>query len=192
MAHLKTTTAGEHKRVLRSFLHSPNGSRYHFKSMLTPCGEHVLVRVYDLNAPTFIYDETNVRKQHLTSFFMHNFDMHNEEEKQVKAQEKLKGIKRPHQLNNEREGMMRNEGVSGRTNSRFRAEAMPLVGGVEGPASAGRGRAMWVSRVRAAHLWWCVTKTPVPMNSMARETPWLDDRAVVPAFGGPAELREAV
>ena len=102
MAHLKTTTAGEHKRVLRSFLHSPNGSRYHFKSMLTPCGEHVLVRVYDLNAPTFIYDETNVRKQHLTSFYMHNFDMNNEEEKQVKAQEKLKGIKRPHQLNNDR------------------------------------------------------------------------------------------
>ena len=30
------------------------------------------------------------------------------------------------------------------------------------------------------------------MNSMARETPWFDDQAVVPAFGGPAALREAV
>ena len=88
--------------------------------------------------------------------------------------------------------MMRNEGVAGRTDSRSWAEAMPMVGGVEGPASAGRGRAMWVSRVRAAHLWWCVAKTPVPMNSMARETPWFDDEAVVPAFGGPAALREAV
>ena len=30
------------------------------------------------------------------------------------------------------------------------------------------------------------------MNSMARETPWFDDEAIVPAFGGPAALREAV
>ena len=29
------------------------------------------------------------------------------------------------------------------------------------------------------------------MNSMARETPWFDDQAIVPAFGGPAALREA-
>ena len=48
--------------------------------------------------------------------------------------------------------MMRNEGVAGRTDSRSWAEAMPMVGGVEGPASAGHGRVMWVSRVRAAHL----------------------------------------
>ena len=44
----------------------------------------------------------------------------------------------------------------------------------------------------AVHLWQCVANTPVPMNSMARETPWFDDEAIVPAFGGPAALREAV
>ena len=62
----------------------------------------------------------------------------------------------------EGEGMMRNEGVAGRTDSRFQAEAMPMVGGVEGPASAGHGRAMQVSRVRAAHLWQLSLTRPYP------------------------------
>ena len=102
MSRWKTLTNGEHKRVLRSFLHSPSGSRYQVKTKLTPCGEHALVLVYDAMHPTFIYDETNPRKQHLTSFYVHDFDINNEEEKQVKAREKLRGVKRPHQLDNDR------------------------------------------------------------------------------------------
>ena len=33
---------------------------------------------------------------------------------------------------------------------------------------------------------------PVRLNSSLGETPWFDDQAIVPAFGGPTALREAV